>query len=116
MVPLGPLRQFVAHEQELLAGHSVHITKEQAQVGILLPLVARHHAEEGPFPVDGFIMRERQHEVLVKGIDHPERQFAMMIFSERRIAFEIAQGVVHPAHIPLQTEAETACVGRPRNL
>jgi hypothetical protein len=35
VVPLGPLRQFVAHEQELLAGHAVHVTKEQAQVGIL---------------------------------------------------------------------------------
>jgi len=40
----------------------------------------------------------------------------MMMFSERRIAFHVAQGVVHPAHVPLQTEAQTARVGGPRNL
>ena len=42
LVPLDPLRQFPAHEQELLAGVRRLPAEQQAQVGELLPRVARH--------------------------------------------------------------------------
>ena len=42
VVPLAPLRDFAAHEDQLLARLGEHVAKQQPQVGILLPLIARH--------------------------------------------------------------------------
>ena len=53
MVPLTPLSELSTHEQQLLARLRVHVTQEESQVGELLPLIAGHFAQQGPFPVDG---------------------------------------------------------------
>ena len=84
MVPLVPLAELAAHEQQLLAGLRVHVAVEQAQVGELLPVVARHLAEERAFAVDDLVVRERQHEVLVEGVEHAERELAVVILAVDR--------------------------------
>src|SRR6516225_7884114 len=64
VVPLSPMPELAAHEEQLLAGLGVHVTKEQSQVGKLLPAVTRHLAEKRLFHVDNIVVRERQDEVL----------------------------------------------------
>src|SRR5688572_15888178 len=57
VVPLAPLRELAAHEQQLLAGMRPHVAVEQAQVGELLPPVARHFGAQRALAVDDLIMR-----------------------------------------------------------
>ena len=92
-----------------------HVAEQQAEICKLLPIVARHFLEQGTFPVDYFVVRERQNEILGECVDHRERQFVMVIFPVNRIVFHESQRVVHPAHIPFQIEAEPTEIDRPRN-
>ncbi len=46
VLPFAALAELPAHEQDLLAGMCPHVTVEQAQVGELLPFVARHLADQ----------------------------------------------------------------------
>ena len=104
MAPLGPLRDLVAHEEQFLAGLREHVAEEKAEVRVFLPLVAGHHAEERAFAVDDFVVRERQGEVLAEGVNHAESQLALMMFAVDGFALEVAECVVHPAHVPLEAE------------
>ena len=79
VVPLVPLSELVAHEQQLLARLREHLCREQSQIGELLPVVAGHFVDERSLAVDDLVVRERQHEVLVERIDHAKRQLVVMI-------------------------------------
>ena len=46
VLPLAALSELAAHEQQLLAGMTPHVTVEEPQVRKLLPGVARHFADE----------------------------------------------------------------------
>ena len=59
-----------------------------------------------------FVMREDEHEIFAECIDEPERNFVLMIAAVNRIEAEIFQRVVHPTHIPFQTEPQPAQIGR----
>ena len=69
VVPLAPLAELVAHEEQLLARLGVLVAVEQPQVGELLPVVAGHLAEQRALAVDHLVVGERQHEVLGEGVD-----------------------------------------------
>src|SRR5436309_135217 len=60
VLPLAFLGEFVAHEEELLAGMAVHESVIGAQVGEPLPVVARHATEERALAMHDFVVRERQ--------------------------------------------------------
>ena len=60
--------------------------------------------------MDDFVVRKRQHEILVKRIQHAEGQIVVVILAMDGIVLEIAERVVHPSHIPLHAEAEAADV------
>jgi hypothetical protein len=60
-------------------------------------------------------VRERQDEVLGERVDERERQLVMVVAPVDRVVLEVRQRVVHPAHVPLEAEAEAAQVGRPRH-
>ena len=115
LAPLGLLRELAAHEQQLLAGVRPHERVERAQVGHLLPLVARHLGQQRALAVHDLIVAERQDEVLGEGVDEAERQLVVVPAPVDRILLEVRQRVVHPAHVPLEAEAEAAEVGRPRD-
>src|SRR5215831_13348920 len=66
--------------------------------------------------MDDFIMRKREDEVFVMMIEHRESQVILMVFAMDRVPAEINQGVVHPTHIPLEGEAQTAEIRRTRYL
>ena len=78
VIPFAPLPNLPAHEQQLLAGLRVHVREKQAQIGKLLPVVARHLADERSLPVDHLIVRQRQHEILREGVHHAEGQVVVM--------------------------------------
>ena len=64
--------------------------------------------------MDNFIVRQGQHEILGERIEHAEQHFVVMVLAMDRTSRHVDEGVVHPAHVPLEAEAEPAQIGRPR--
>src|SRR5437667_10033694 len=62
-----------------------------------------------------FVMRQRQDEVLVMMIEHGEGEIVLMILAMNRVAFEVVQRVVHPAHVPFKGKAEASEIRRTRD-
>ena len=60
-------------------------------------------------------MGESQHEVFRKGIPDAEGDVVLVELPEPGIHMEIVQHVVHPAHVPLQIEAQPSDIGWPRH-
>ena len=92
-----------------------HPRVQRAQVRELLPAVARHLGEHRALAVHDLVVRERQDEVLRERVDERERQLVVMPAAVDRLELEVGERVVHPAHVPLEAEAEAAEVGRPRH-
>ncbi len=107
-VPLVPLAELAPHEEQLLARMAPHVGIQQPQVGELLPGVAGHLVEERPLAVHDLVVREREDEVLVEGVDQAEGQLVVVILAVHRVVPHVPQRVVHPAHVPLEAEAEAA--------
>src|SRR5262245_9705821 len=108
VVPLAPLAEFAAHEEQLLARMSVHQSVQRAKRRVLLPHVAGHFVEHRTFAMNDFVVRERQDEVLREGIEHGERQEIMVPASMDRLLLRVLEDVVHPSHIPFVGEPEAA--------
>ena len=79
MVPFSCLRKLVPHKVKLLAGVTVHKARVTTQVSSLLPFIARHFMQHTAFAVYHFIVRDRQHKVFVKRVNHAEGNIAMVI-------------------------------------
>ena len=58
-------------------------------------------------------MRQGQHEILVEGVQQAEAQLVVVPPPMHRLLGDVAERVVHPAHIPLEAEAEPAHIRRP---
>src|SRR5438128_1182220 len=72
VIPFSPLPEFTSHKQQLFAWLGVHISKQQAQVGKLLPVIAWHLSKERTFPVHHLVMGQRQDKLLRKSVEHPK--------------------------------------------
>ena len=107
-VPLPPLPELVSHEDELLAGVAPHVAVEEAEVREPLPRVPRHLIGQRPLAVDDLVVGEGEDEVLVEGVDQAEGEFVVVVFAVDGVVPHVAERVVHPAHVPLQAEAEPA--------
>ena len=110
--PLGLLAELAAHEQQLLAGVGPHEGEVGAQVGQLLPAVAGHLAQQRALAVDDLVVADRQHVVLGEGVDQRERHLAVVVAAVERVLGGVVERVVHPAHVPLEAEAQPALGGR----
>ena len=86
-----------------------------AQVGELLPGVARHPGQDRALAVHHLVVAERQDEVLGEGVEQAEGHLVVMPAAMGRILAHIFQGVVHPPHVPLVAEAQAAGPGRLRH-
>ena len=115
VVPLAPLRELAAHEEQLLARQRPLVAVEQPQVRELLPVVAGHLRRERALAVDDLVVRQRQHVVLAPRVHGPERQLVVVVLAVDRVEREVLERVVHPAHVPLRAEAQTIRVRRPRH-
>ncbi len=108
VVPLASLAELGAHEHQLLARVRVHEPVQHAQGGRLLPVVSRQLSEHRALAVHDLVVRERQDEVLRERVDQREGQVPVVVPAEDRILLHVLQGVVHPPHVPLVGEPETA--------
>src|SRR5262252_8812317 len=108
MAPFALLTEFAAHEHQFLAGVTKHEAVIGAQVGKALPLIAWHAAENRTLAVHDLVMGERQDEVFEERVVQAEKDFAVMMLAVDRILADVFERVVHPSHIPLVAEAETA--------
>ena len=122
VVPLAELAELAAHEEEFLAGVGVHVGQHGADTGELLGVllgvgrVARMLVDEGAFAVDDFIVRDGQDEVLGEGVEEGEGQTVVVVLPTETVEVEVADDVVHPAHVPFEVEAEAADGGGLRNV
>ena len=108
LVPLSELAELLTHEQQLLAGVSHHVAKEGAQVCKLGLIVTGHLVDEAALAVDDFVVADGQHEVLAEGVEEAERDLVVVARTEERVSLHVAEHVVHPAHVPLEIEAQAA--------
>src|SRR6266566_8083464 len=113
MAPFAFLAELAAHEQELLAGVAEHEAIVGAQIGKALPFIAWHAAENRPLAVHDLVMRERQDEVLEERVVQAEKDLAVMMLAVDRIFADVFERIVHPSHVPLVPEPETAPIHRP---
>src|SRR5437762_2869141 len=65
--------------------------------------------------MNNFVMGKREDEVLVERIHGAKREFVMAIFAAVRVGREVLQCIVHESHVPLESEAQAADMGWPRN-
>src|SRR5689334_21845297 len=63
-----------------------------------------------------FVVRERQDEILVEMVEHRKSEVVLVELAVDRVALEVVQRVVHPAHVPLERETQAAQVRRTRDL
>src|SRR5208337_4797068 len=86
-----------------------------AHIGEALPFVARHFADQRSFTVNDLVMRNRQDEIFGEGVEEPEGHLVVAPTPIDRVARHVFQRVVHPTHVPLEAETQTAEVGRRRD-
>ena len=115
-IPFRGLAELAAHEQKLLAGEHPLVAQQRPQVCEPPPVVARHPAQQRPLAMHHLIVGQRQDEVLVMVIEHREREVVLVVFPMDRVVAEVAERVVHPAHVPLEGEAQPAQIRRARHL
>ena len=108
-----PLAQLRTHERELLARMGEQVRRKRAHPRQLLPVVARHLAAKRALHVHDLVMRDRQDEILRKGVHQRERDVLVVELAEPGVELQIVAHVVHPAHVPLEVEAEAAILGGP---
>ena len=110
VVPFDELRKLVAHEVELLAGVGHLIGIEYSEIREFVVVISRHLPDQRAFSVHDLVVAQRQDEVLGKRICHRERQRVVVALAVQRVERHIPEHVVHPAHVPLEQEAEAAHV------
>ena len=112
VVPLVPLAQLSPHEGELLARVGHHVGVEGPDAGEFLGVVAGHLAEEGALHVDHLVVGEGQDIVLREGVHQGEGDITVVELAKIGVQLDIVADVVHPAHVPLEVEAQAAVVHR----
>ena len=112
VIPLAPLSDLATLEEKLLARMCPHPTQEHPEVGCLLPVVARHLVQQRSLAMHHLVVAQDQDEMLMVGIEHREGDLPLMILPVDRRARDVAQGVVHPPHVPLEAESEPPLVDR----
>ena len=116
VIPLSPLAKFATHEQQLLAGVSVHVAIKQAQIAeFVFQIKSRHFAEQRSLSVHDLVMGKGQDKIFSEGVDQSKGQVVVMKFAMDGIFGKVDQDIIHPAHVPFQAESQPAEVDRTRN-
>ena len=106
--PLLELAEFLSHEQQLFARMSEHVAVSGFQVLKLVLSQPGHLVDHRALQMHNLIMRQYKDVLLTVGITHGERHLMVIIFAEIWVKLHIFQEIVHPPHIPFQTESQTA--------
>ena len=64
--------------------------------------------------MNDLIVAENENKMLLKSIEHGEGDITLVVSSMDGLFADVAQAVIHPAHIPLEPKAEPVVVGRMR--
>ena len=89
-----------------------HVAEEGAQVCELGLIISGHLVDEAPLAVDDLVVADGQHKVLAEGIEEAEGDFVVVACAEERVGLHVAEHIVHPAHVPLEVEAEASVRSR----
>ena len=116
LVPLPQLAELIAHKVQHFARVHRHIQVEGPSLGKFAVVIAVHLLQDGGLAVDVLVVREGQDIVLVVKIHHGEGQLALVLGALLRSLFEVVQGIVHPAQVPLVVKAQTAVLHRSGDL
>ena len=58
--------------------------------------------------MDNFIMGEYQNKVFTVKVSEAEGHLVVVEFAEVRVQLHVLQEIMHPAHVPLEGEAQAA--------
>ena len=111
-IPLDELTKLLSHKQQLFARVCHHIAKQGAHPCKFLAVLARHLVDQRAFAVYHLIVGKWQDIVLRKSIHHAESQFIVVVGAVDWVQRNIAEHIVHPAHIPLEVKAQSAHIRR----
>ena len=65
--------------------------------------------------MDHFVMTQHQHEMLMVGVEHREGDLTLMMLPVDRRTGNVAERIVHPTHVPLESEPQPPLVDGLRN-
>ena len=108
LVPLCKLTELLSHEQQLLARVCHHVAEEGAQIGKLVVILAGHLVQQAALAVHHLIVADGQDKVLTESVEEAESHLVVVAGAEQRVGLHVAEHIVHPAHVPLEVEAQTA--------
>ena len=115
MCPFFGLGKFTPHEQQLLAGMGPHVAVIGSQVRKCLCPLARHLFDHRSFAMHNLVVADRQDEIL-RILPHQRScQVVLVILAMHRLALDVGQRIVHPAHVPFEPKPKTAPVHRLRH-
>ena len=112
LVPLAKLRKLAPHEIQLLARVRVHVHIKRPRLRELIVVIAVHLLNNGSLAVYVLVVGKREYVLLAVVVHHRECQLVVVVHALVRRGAEVVERVVHPAHVPLVVEAETAFVHR----
>ena len=112
IAPLDELAELTAHKQQLFAGMGHGVAIQRPQPREFLPQVAGLLFNHGALAMHHLVMGEGQHKMLGEGVKQREGQLVVVPLAVDGIQLDIAEGIVHPAHIPLEGETKAALAGR----
>ena len=84
-----------------------HIRISSAEICVLVHLIPRHFIHHGAFQMHHFIMGQGQNILFMFIIAHGKSQSVMISFAINRVKLHIFTEVVHPAHIPFESETQS---------
>jgi len=87
--PFLTLGKFLTHEKEFLAGMGVLIGEQEAEIGKLLPEVARHFVQERLFSVNNFVVGKREKEIFAEGVEKRESETVVLVLAVNGIGGKI---------------------------
>ena len=116
LAPLSELCEFLSHEEQLLARMPGHKCIARLQVRIFIESKPRHLVEHGAFQMHHLIVGENKDVVLAVRIGTCKCHHVVGILSEIRIQLHVLCKIMHPAHVPLQAEAQSVVFRRTGHL
>ena len=104
--PLPLLTEFLAHEEQFLAGMTEHIGIAHPQIGIFIHRIAWHLVHHGTFQMHHFIVGQGQDIFLRLIVTHGKGHAIVAALPVDGIQLHIFAEIVHPAHVPLEGESQ----------
>ena len=107
-VPLFFLGEFLAHEQQLLTGEGELPGVQGFELAHPVLLFARRFLHHGALAVHHLVVAQHQDKVFRESVIRDVGQLAVVIFAVDGIQVHVPDGIVHPAHVPLEGKTQAA--------